>query len=394
MSADGTIRVLYSFPQKLGADRVCYTAWEQVVGLARAGADVLAYPGVLHRPVPDSVTVVQTLAFKKARISYKLVGRNRALALHDAIVAARLRRVHDRVDIVHTWPLGARRTLKVARDLGLPTVLERPNGHTRHGYEVVQRECDRLGVTLPPGSEHAYDAYVVRVEEEEYDLAGHLLCPSEFVAQTFVDEGFPASKLLRHSYGYDQTRFHADADRPRNGDGDGLTMLFAGYAAVRKGLHFALEAWLDSSARADGTFLVAGAILPEYQEKLTRMLADPSVKVLGHRSDLPDLMRRSDLFVLPTLEEGFPLVCVEAVASGCVPLVSEVCSDVCEHMTNALVHPVGDVAALTEHISRMDADRELMRTLRSAAIETARDYTWDHAAQRLLGAYRQALATA
>jgi len=32
------VRALYSFPHKLGADRICYTAWQQVNGLASAGA--------------------------------------------------------------------------------------------------------------------------------------------------------------------------------------------------------------------------------------------------------------------------------------------------------------------------------------------------------------------
>ena len=42
------IRVLYSFPHKLGADRICYTAWQQVNGLAAAGADVLVFPSILQ----------------------------------------------------------------------------------------------------------------------------------------------------------------------------------------------------------------------------------------------------------------------------------------------------------------------------------------------------------
>jgi hypothetical protein len=46
------IRVLYSFPNKLGADRICYTAWQQVNSLAAAGADLLVFPGALSRPVP------------------------------------------------------------------------------------------------------------------------------------------------------------------------------------------------------------------------------------------------------------------------------------------------------------------------------------------------------
>ena len=49
-------------------------------------------------------------------------------------------------------------------------------------------------------------------------------------------------------------------------------MLFVGVCAVRKGVHFALEAWLKSPASKDGTFLIAGEFLPDYQEKLAPML--------------------------------------------------------------------------------------------------------------------------
>ena len=39
-------------------------------------------------------------------------------------------------------------------------------------------------------------------------------------------------------------------------------------------------------------------------------------------------------FVVRTLEEGFCLDCAEAMASGCVPLVSEACTEVCRHEDN------------------------------------------------------------
>ena len=67
-------------------------------------------------------------------------------------------------------------------------------------------------------------------------------------------------------------------------------MLFVGVCSVVKGLHFALEAWLRSPARSTGTFLIAGKFLPFYAKNLVPMLADPSVEVLGHRTDAPDLM--------------------------------------------------------------------------------------------------------
>ena len=103
------VRVLYSFPNKLGADRICYTAWQQVNGLAAAGADLLVFPGVLHRPVPMGVKVHPTLARGKVRISYKLVGSLRACAWHDWIVSKRLEKLVGQIDIIHTWPLGSAR---------------------------------------------------------------------------------------------------------------------------------------------------------------------------------------------------------------------------------------------------------------------------------------------
>ena len=118
------IRILYSFPHKLGAGRICYTAWQQVRGLAAAGADILVFPGAVQRGLPAGikVRVRPTLARGKLRIPYRALGR-RAFALHDWIVARRLRKLAGQVDIVHTWPSGALRTLKVAAQMGIPTVL-------------------------------------------------------------------------------------------------------------------------------------------------------------------------------------------------------------------------------------------------------------------------------
>ena len=49
------VRVLFSFPLRLGADRICGIAWQQVNGLAAAGADVLVFPASISRPVSPDV---------------------------------------------------------------------------------------------------------------------------------------------------------------------------------------------------------------------------------------------------------------------------------------------------------------------------------------------------
>ncbi len=246
------IRALYSFPHKLGADRICYTAWQQLAGLSKAGVEVLAIAGALQRAVPPGVTAKTTLARGKIRLPYKVLGGMRTFALHDWLVARQLAGLQDKIDIIHTWPLGARRTLQEAARLGIPTVLERPNAHTRYAYESVRKECERIGVALPPDHEHAFNPEILKREEAEYQLAGRLLCPSEFTLKTFLDEGYPRERLARHIYGHDETRYYPAPDKQAN-ERKGLSMLFVGVCAVRKGLHFALEAWLKSPASRDGT---------------------------------------------------------------------------------------------------------------------------------------------
>lgn len=383
------IRVLYSFPHKIGADRICYTAWQQVNGLVCAGADVLLMPGVVHRPLPSSVKVMPTLAWGKLRISYKLLGTMRALALHDYIVSRRIKNLAGKIDIIHTWPCGALKTLTVAKELGIPTVLERTNPHTRFAYETYKKECDRLGIKLPKNHEYSYKKEVLNREEKEYELAYRILCPSDFVVKTFLDQGFPKEKLARTIRGFDERKFYPDEAILRR-DAK-FTMISVGIQAVVKGLHYALEAWLASPASKNGRFIVAGKIYPKYIEKLKPMILHPSVKILGHRDDIPELMRKSHILILPSIAEGFGLVCVEALGSGCVPLVSDACTDVCRHMENALVHKVGDVETLTKHITLMYENRTLWARLREAALRTALEVTWTKAGIRLLQAYKEVM---
>lgn len=385
-----TVRVLYSFPHRLGAARICHTAWQQVNALLGAGASVTVFPGSLYRELPPRAVITPTLAYGKLRIPYRVLGTERACALHDWIVSQKLKRLVGNIDIVHAWPLGSLRTLETAARLGIPTVLERPNAHTRYAYEVVRKECDKLGIVLPPGHEHAYKPHVLSKEEAEYKAAFRLLCPSDFVVRTFLDQGFSRERLMRDQYGYDETVYHPGqqvCDHQR-----GLTMLFVGGCAPRKGLHYALEAWLRSPACRNGKFMVAGAFIPGYAEKLSAMLAHSSVEVLGHRSDVPELMRKSDLLVLPSIEEGSALVTSEARASGCVLLVSESAGAICRHKENALVHRTGDVDQLREHLELLDADRDLLARLRAASLITVNEITWTASGRRLLAAYQETIA--
>jgi glycosyltransferase involved in cell wall biosynthesis len=382
------MRVLYSFPHKIGADRICYTAWQQVRGLVATGAEVLLFPGAVTQPLPPSVEVDTTLSWGKLRIPYRLLGRLRALGLHDQIVALRLQKLAGRIDVVHLWPCAALETIKVAKRLGIPTVLERPNAHTRFCYEVVAAEHKRIGLSTPHVDYQPSDAVLTR-EEAEFEACDFLLCASDFSAKSFLDLGFPKEKILRHRYGFDENEYFPP-DRLCE-PGKKFTALFVGIDPVRKGLHLAIEAWLSSPASKEGSFLIAGELAKEFRERFASELSHPSIVQLGYRGDVPQLMQRADVLLMPSIEEGFALVCAEAIGVGCVPLASTACTEMCSHMENSLVHNVGDVGALQRQITDVFQCSALLATLRAGAIHTRGEWTWEKAGWQLLSAYKRAI---
>lgn len=387
MSDKNYLRVLHSFPHRLGMSRICMTAWYEIKSVADAGNRLLVYAGDSLRKFNNNVIVNKTLAMGKFHIPMKIFGGQRLCRLHDRIVASQIPKLADKIDIIHAWPLAALETIKVAKKYQIPVVLERCNAHTRYAYNVVKEECERIGVALPKNHEHAFNSEVLMREEEEYALADGILCPSDFVVKTFLDFGFQKEKLARFIYGVDDKIYFPNENYILK-DNSGLKMLYVGVAAVRKGLHFALEAWHKSDACKNGTFLIVGEFLPEYYEKLQPLISHKSIKIMGHRNDVPELMRECDLFILPSIEEGFGLVCTEAMASGCVPLVSDACTDLCRDNENAFVHKVGDVEAIVSQINMLNKDRGKIFELRRKGITEIPKISWKSAGVSLEKAYR------
>jgi glycosyltransferase involved in cell wall biosynthesis len=380
------MRALYSFPHPIGKPGIGTIAFHQVQGLIHRGIDVLLMCTSLAR-TPDSVAAVEeTLAVRGRRIPHRVIGVARAYRHHDARVARALRRLKVGVDLVHCWPHASIATCTAARALGIPSVREVPNTHTGYAFDAVTREIDKLGLTPIAGHSHTFDPNGLAREETEYRLADILLVPSEFAKKTFLERGVPAEKLWLHQYGFDPTRFHPPRDAIDRVDG-GLTALFVGSCEPRKGLHHALQAWVASGAAGTGRFVICGSFVPGYREALASWLEHPSVEIRGFVDDPGTLMRQSDVFVFPSIEEGSALVTYEAQASGCVPVVSDAAGARLEHMREGLVHPAGDLETLTAHLRRLNEDRAFLSELRRAAIAARDQLTWQRAAEELASIY-------
>jgi glycosyltransferase involved in cell wall biosynthesis len=387
------VRVLYSFPHTLGKPGIATTALHQIQGLIEQGVTVDVACTYLERELPGPRRVVETLKVGRRRVPHRALGVYRAYAYHDWRVARMLERLHAEVDLVHAWPAGCLRTFAAARRLGIPSFREVPSAHTRTAYEDAAREAAAIGVELPPDHHHRHDPAHLDRELREFEAADYLLVPSGYVERTFVERGHAPERLLRHRYGFDPDAFGAAAET-RVSNGDGLTAVFVGRGEPNKGLHHALRAWIDSGAGDRGHLLVCGDVLPAYRERIADLLDHGSVRELGFVSDVGSVMRDADVLLLPSVTEGSALVTYEAQAAGCALLVSEAAGAPCTHLEEGLVHAPGDVAALTEHLRRVDGDRDLLRELRRKAVANAAGLTWSAAGEQLVRAYEAGLTDA
>ena len=381
-----TIRVFYSFPHVLGRPGIGTTAWYQIQGLMAAGAEVHIVCSSCIRPIRGARTLHETMKFGPIRIPRKLFGGDRAWHLHDKAAANRLEDLVDQIDVIHCWPSGSLRTLQMAKRLGIMSFLERPSSHTRYVTEVVARECARMGLAQPENHYSSVSTSRLDREEQEFDVADYLLCPSAFVGQTFLQNGFAPNKLRYHQYGYNPSIFLPSRVSTR---AEGIRALYCGEGILLKGIQIAIEGWLRSDACTKGRLAIVGTIMPSVQEALKDRLAHPSIEIIGFRHDVTKFMKSCDVLMLPSFAEGSALVTYEARASGAVLLVSDAAGARCDHMQTGMIHPAGDIEILSSQLDMLAHNPCLLENLRQASLAEIDQWTWDKAGERLLDLYQK-----
>jgi glycosyltransferase involved in cell wall biosynthesis len=211
--------------------------------------------------------------------------------------------------------------------------------------------------------------------EEEMALADLLLVPSTFIALQMPEY---REKVVIAPYGVDITHF---APRPGHGN-QTFNVLYLGQISHRKGLKTLLSA---ARLLPSLTFRLAG---PLVSRELIASLP-PNACYIGpvHPAETPELMRCADVFVLPSFEDAYPLVTMEAMASGVPPIVSSNCgtAELLADGKAGSVFRVADADDLARHIQRLFDYPEVRRK----AGQEARDrvvsaHTWEQYAERVL----------
>ncbi|MEY4674669.1 MAG: hypothetical protein RL148_2453 [Planctomycetota bacterium] len=228
------------------------------------------------------------------------------------------------------------------------------------------------------------------IEEERQQLphAHVFFSCSPQVTRTFVEAGADPARMVETSYAWSPEEF-----RPRRTPHEGFRFLFVAAGSVRKGLPHLLLAW--ERARVDATLVVVGRLDTVVEQRCGALLRGPRIEYHPWTRDLAGVYSGADAFVLPSFEEGSPLVSYLALAAGLPCLMTpESAGWVVRDGIEGLHAPAGDTEAWAQLLRRCVEDRELVQRLAANAAPRAAEYTWAKVMERRCKALLERLAAA
>jgi len=349
----------------------------------------------------------------------------------------------EAVDVVvgfdtSAWIIGER-----AKRAGKKFVLDQSVGHPLSRERAV-REAGGDETMWPEAFVSRTDV-VKKAEAQEHALADMVVVASSFSKRTLVENGVAEEKIRVLPYGvggefvaagaakirgtgqeargeghahgahFDRDNFDILKDAlPTTSDSPPATkpfrFLYAGYLTKRKGIGVLLQAWQGArgmgledegnglealgEGRAHGAHFDRDNFEILTQNAELRLVGGgeqpsplpPGVVCLGQtpREALLREMSEADVFVFPSLFEGFALVILEAMAAG-LPVITTPNTagpDLIEDGKEGLIVPAGDVEALRTAMESLLNNPERARAMGRAAHEKAKEYTWEKYGER------------
>lgn len=391
-----------------------------------SGPRVLIVTGAYHPEISSSALQCRSMA----RL---LAGRAEIRVLTTAVDRrVRRRDVVDGVKVTRVFVDVTSRTSKLRASLGMVAALLRllpwcdlihiHGFSTKNVIVTAAAKLFRRPIVLSLHTANHDEARTIRQHSPmawwAFRRADQYLSVSPGLVDAYLSEGLPADRIRLVPNGIDLQRFQpaspgARAMLRRRLDipEEKPVMLFVGFFSHDKQPRAAFDAWtmLHELHGIDATLMFVGATKSAYfevdEDLAARMRADAAaqgrsdrLRFVGMTHDVQDYFRAADVFVLPSRREGLPVALLEAMACG-LPCVASSLPGATDTIVTSGVNgwlvPVGDTAALAEHVARVLSDAALAARLSAAARTTiAERFASADVAGQWLAAYERVLAGA
>ncbi len=292
--------------------------------------------------------------------------------------------------------------LEIEKRKGVLTILDQIDPGPVE-FRLVAEEMNKHPELAGPAP--SYPAPYYERLRQEWDLADVIVVNSEWSRDALISEGVNAEKIEVLPLAYEgekaeDLRLKAEGEMAEiRVDSRGLTadtpsqtedkarrplhVLWLGQVNVRKGIHYLIEAARMLEGHEIHFDIVGpiGISREMVESAPSNMTFHGSVS----RDLIADYYRNADVFVLPTLSDGFAITQLEAMAYGLPVITTPNCGKVVRDGINGFVVPVADAKALAEAVTRFDQDRGLASRMSAECRETVKGFSIENYGERLMG---------
>jgi glycosyltransferase involved in cell wall biosynthesis len=279
----------------------------------------------------------------------------------------------EKFDMVHVHtPVAALAGRVAAWRAGVPKIVYTAHGFYFHEHMPWPKRFLHIGLEWLAG--RTTDLLLTQAEEDAATARrlGLARGPVHAIGNGSDPARFRPALPLEAMHADIRARLGTPPDRP--------VILMVGRLVAEKGYPELIEAMRDVDAEL---WIVGERLASDHADGIATALAaaerDPVLKtrirLLGYRSDVPDLLRAADIFTLPSHREGMPRSIVEAMLTGLPVVATDIRGsreEVVEGQTGLLV-PVRDPKALAAALARLAGDAPLRARLGTAGLVRARD---------------------
>lgn len=306
------------------------------------------------------------------------------MAADDAAFARRVARLKlPPHDVFFGFSYASLETLQAERVRGSAGVLDQIDPG-RLEWDIIREEAERWPAYAEPMGEPP-PGYYERAEQEwrEADL---VVVNSAWTRDALVRRGADPHRIEVVPLAYEHA-VSMEPCVPREGP---LTILWLGSVILRKGIQYLIEA-AKALANERVQFVIAGpmGVRPDVFRDLPA-----NIRYVGAvpRSEAARIYSNADVFVLPTLSDGFAITQIEALAHGLPVIATPNCGAVVEEGRTGFLVPPRDAGALANAIRRFICDPKLAPSMRENCRTAASTYSVAAYARRLNDALARAVS--
>lgn len=276
---------------------------------------------------------------------------------------------YKNINIIIGWSGFSYKTFKKAKSYNILKILERGSSHIKFQTEILKEEYEKFGQKIK------IDNRVLEQELKEYDLADYISIPSQFVKNTFINKGISENKLTLVSYGVNLNNFYPSQKKDQI-----FRFISVGSISLRKGSIYTLEAFNELNL-PDAELLMVGGIDQEMFPLINKFRSNKKIKFINHvpQNKLVDYYNKSDVFIISSIEDGFAMVILQALACG-IPVIcsnNSGGSELIKNRENGFVVQIRDVNGIKEKMLIFYENQKVLNTFKKKIQMDRINISWD-----------------